>query len=171
MVPSRGSGRFSLERDKPRLFDRLREALRVRRAAAKTGLTERATCRAFRHSFATHPLESGRDIRAVRDRRGARTRKSRRSISMRSISAVRSPADGLRGGLGGSAQDARISGVTIATVWNQARNGFDRRLSEGGLYGRYRRFQGFRRVRIIPVGCRRFDDTRSSQETSGRPRI
>jgi site-specific recombinase XerD len=106
MVPSRGSGRFSLERGKPKLFDRLREALRVRRAAGKAGSTERATCRAFRHSFATHPLESGRDIRTVRElsgREDAKTAMIHIHVLDLGRSAVRSPVDGLRGGLGGSA--------------------------------------------------------------------
>ncbi|MDP2211331.1 MAG: tyrosine-type recombinase/integrase [Candidatus Aquicultor sp.] len=37
----------------------------VKDAAAKIQLTKRATCHTFRHSFATHLLEAGYDIRIL----------------------------------------------------------------------------------------------------------
>jgi integrase len=39
----------------------------VTEAGRRSGLTKRVTCHTFRHSFATHLLESGSDIRTVQE--------------------------------------------------------------------------------------------------------
>jgi site-specific recombinase XerD len=70
----------------------------VKRAAGEAGLTKRVTCHALRHSFATHLLGSGVDIRTVQellDHSDVRTTMIYTHVLNRGGLGVRSPADAL----------------------------------------------------------------------------
>ena len=73
----------------------------VKRAVDLAGITKRISCHTFRHSFATHLLENGINIRVVQQLMGhadVKTTEIYTHVMAKDISAVVSPLDGLNPG-------------------------------------------------------------------------
>ncbi|MDJ0781060.1 MAG: integron integrase [Desulfosarcinaceae bacterium] len=71
----------------------------VRTAVRRAGLTKRITCHTFRHSYATHLLEDGVNIRMVQELMGhadVKTTEIYTHVMQKDVSAVHSPLDRLR---------------------------------------------------------------------------
>jgi site-specific recombinase XerD len=70
----------------------------VKTAVAKAGITKRVGCHTFRHSFATHMLEKGLNIRVVQELMGhadVKTTEIYTHVKEKDISAALSPLDNL----------------------------------------------------------------------------
>jgi integron integrase len=84
----------------------------VRQAVVDVGITRRVSCHTFRHSFATHLLEEGYDIRTIQELLGHRDVKTTMiytHVLNRGGRGVRSPADILWAGVAGSPGLRRLS--------------------------------------------------------------
>ena len=109
----------------------------MQRAVREVGLTKPATCHTFRHSFATHLLEDGYDIRTVQEllgHRDVRTTMIYTHVLNRGPAGVRSPLDGLAGEIRGPARtltgsDARrYADIACSVTRLEGRRGTDGKL-------------------------------------------
>ncbi|MFC2132899.1 tyrosine-type recombinase/integrase [Bacteroidota bacterium] len=70
--------------------------IKNQRAKAKAGIIKHATVHTLRHSFATHLLESGTDLRYIQELLGhgsSKTTEIYTHVSIRKLSGIRSPLD------------------------------------------------------------------------------
>jgi integron integrase len=84
----------------------------LRRAVLDVGISRRISCHTFRHSFATHLLEEGYDIRTIQELLGHKDVKTTMiytHVLNRGGRGVRSPADMLWAGATGSSDARQLS--------------------------------------------------------------
>jgi len=131
----RASGRWVRHHMHPSVVQRS-----VSEAGTRAGISKRVTCHAFRHSFATHVLEAGYDIRTVQELLGHRDLKTTMiytHVLNRGGHGVRSPLDALLppdtacGGRAGGPHDSThaISHPPVSISSDKMRDG--RRLNAG----------------------------------------
>jgi len=71
----------------------------IQRACRKAGIPQHLTSHTLRHSFATHLLEAGTDLRYIQELLGHRSSKTTEiytHVSTKDIRRIQSPADTLR---------------------------------------------------------------------------
>ena len=91
---------FYSGRDRSRPLTRTRNSIlkSCHSIARRAGLSKRVTLHSLRHSFATHLLEAGTDLRTIQlllGHRSLRTTALYTYVSMAKVTATRSPLDGL----------------------------------------------------------------------------
>lgn len=92
LFPAQRPGRHLHERSVQKVFQRARD---------KAGIHKPATVHTLRHSFATHLLESGTDLRYIQELLGhasSRTTEIYTRVSRRDLARIRSPLDTLMAG-------------------------------------------------------------------------
>jgi len=107
-------------------------------AAKKAGLDKRATCHTFRHSFLSHLIESGYDIRTVQELLGhndVKTTMIYTHVLKRGDKGVKSPVDDLQRRLSGVLYGNHISpSVTTAGVLQRSNHRAYDEIKRGVLY-------------------------------------